>query len=87
MLTRSRIGRLDGRVRTLVRGVAAILSATPAACALAAPADFRLKPDSPAWKLGFKRIPIEKIGLYRSRDRASWPVTSAVRPMTAPPGP
>jgi hypothetical protein len=53
----------------------------------AAHADFRLKPDSPAWKLGFKRIPIEKIGLYRSRDRASWPVTSAVRPMTAPPGP
>ena len=26
--------------------------------------DFRLKPESPAWKLGFRRIPFEKIGLY-----------------------
>lgn len=26
--------------------------------------DYRLRPDSPAWKLGFKRIPLEKIGLY-----------------------
>jgi len=25
--------------------------------------DFRLKPDSPAFKLGFKFIPIERIGL------------------------
>ena len=25
--------------------------------------NFRLKEDSPAWKLGFKRIPIEKIGM------------------------
>jgi hypothetical protein len=27
--------------------------------------NFQLKDDSSAWKLGFKRIPIEKIGLYR----------------------
>ena len=26
--------------------------------------NFELKEDSPAWKLGFKRIPVEKIGLY-----------------------
>ncbi|HOD50025.1 MAG TPA: right-handed parallel beta-helix repeat-containing protein [Candidatus Hydrogenedentes bacterium] len=37
--------------------------------------DFRLKEDSPAFALGFEPIPIEKIGLYESPDRASWPVT------------
>ena len=35
--------------------------------------DFRLKEDSPAFALGFKRIPIEKIGLYEDDLRASWP--------------
>jgi hypothetical protein len=42
--------------------------------------DFRLKPTSPAFKLGFKPIPIEKIGLYASPDRASWPVIAPIRP-------
>ena len=36
---------------------------------------FRLSDDSPALKRGFKQIPFEKIGLYQSDDRASWPVT------------
>ena len=31
--------------------------------------DFRLKPDSPAWKAGFQRIPIEKIGLVNDEYR------------------
>ena len=31
----------------------------------AAKADFRLRKDSPAWKLGFEAIPIERIGLQR----------------------
>jgi parallel beta-helix repeat protein len=31
--------------------------------------DFRLKDDSPAFKMGFKRIPAEKIGLYRDEFR------------------
>ena len=35
--------------------------------------DFRLQPDSPAFKLGFKPIPQERIGLYPSPNRASWP--------------
>jgi len=35
--------------------------------------DFRLKPESPAFKLGFKPIPQERIGLYPSPNRASWP--------------
>ena len=42
--------------------------------------DFRLKDDSPAFKLGFKPIPIEKIGLYEDENRASWPVQHTVRP-------
>lgn len=46
----------------------------------AAHQDFRLRPESPAFKLGFKPIPIEKIGLYEDRDRASWPVVAPVRP-------
>lgn len=31
--------------------------------------NFQLRPDSPALRLGFKQIPFEKIGLYRSHDR------------------
>ncbi len=40
----------------------------------AANGDYRLRDDSPAWKLGFKRIPVEKIGLHADPDRVSWPV-------------
>ena len=47
--------------------------------------NFQLKDDSPAWKLGFRRIPLEKIGLYQDPSRASWPVTHAVRPLAVPP--
>ena len=36
--------------------------------------DYRLKPDSPAFKLGFKPIPFEKIGPYADPLRASWPI-------------
>jgi hypothetical protein len=43
------------------------------------PADFSLAEDSPAWKLGFCPIPRDKIGVYQSRDRASWPVEHTVR--------
>ncbi len=32
--------------------------------------DFRLRPDSPAFSLGFQQIPVEKIGLYRDEYRA-----------------
>jgi hypothetical protein len=31
--------------------------------------DFALKPDSQAWKLGFEKIPLEKIGLYDDEFR------------------
>jgi hypothetical protein len=36
--------------------------------------DYRLRDDSPAYRLGFRRIPVEKIGLYKDELRASWPV-------------
>ncbi len=42
--------------------------------------DYRLKPDSPAYKLGFRDInaEIEKIGAYDSPERASWPLQNRV---------
>ena len=36
--------------------------------------DYRLKEDSPAWRTGFKAIPVEKIGPYADPLRASWPI-------------
>ena len=35
--------------------------------------DFRLKKTSPAWKLGFRSIPVEKIGLYDDEYRWGLP--------------
>ncbi|MGD9518485.1 MAG: right-handed parallel beta-helix repeat-containing protein [Armatimonadota bacterium] len=49
--------------------------------------NFQLREDSPAYRLGFKRIPIEKIGLYKDPRRASWPVEHQVREMPTPPPP
>jgi parallel beta-helix repeat protein len=39
--------------------------------------DYRLKPDSPALKLGFRQIPVERIGPYRDELRATWPIVEA----------
>ena len=36
--------------------------------------DFRLKPNSPAFKLGFKKIPMEKIGLFLDEYRTELPL-------------
>ena len=44
----------------------------------AAQDDYRLKPNSPAFALGFKPIPVEKIGPYQDELRASWPIKQAV---------
>lgn len=35
--------------------------------------NFQLKDNSPAFKLGFKRIPVEKIGLYIDEYRTELP--------------
>jgi len=35
--------------------------------------DFALKSDSPAWKLGFQKLPVKNIGLYNDDLRASLP--------------
>lgn len=39
--------------------------------------DYRLQPGSPAFKLGFKPIPVERIGPYQDELRASWPIVEA----------
>jgi len=44
----------------------------------------QLRADSPAWKLGFQRIPIEKIGLCKDESRATWPVAHEVRALPEP---
>jgi len=50
----------------------------------------RLPPEGRLREIGFEPIPFERIGPYRSEDRASWPVTSepielaAVQPAPAP---
>jgi parallel beta-helix repeat protein len=42
--------------------------------------DYRLKRESPAFTLGFQRIPVEKIGCYRDDLRASWPLVEENKP-------
>ena len=67
---------------------AAFLTARPAALGLAGWLDLRgygllailPVPRWAAWALGFQRIPIKQIGLYRDERRASWPVTHVPRP-------
>ena len=39
--------------------------------------DYRLRAGSPALKLGFQPIPVEKIGPYADPLRASWPIVEA----------
>ncbi len=39
--------------------------------------DFRLKQESPAFKLGFQKIPFDKIGPYQDNARITWPIREA----------
>jgi hypothetical protein len=48
--------------------------------------NFQLQNDSPAWKLGFVGIPIEKIGVYPSDDRASRPIDPSLSAPSTPAG-
>lgn len=43
----------------------------------AAKDDYRVKPGSPAFKLGFLQIPVDKIGPYQDELRATWPIVEA----------
>ena len=43
--------------------------------------NFQLQKDSPAWKIGFQRIPFDKIGLHNDDSRATWPVVHPVTPL------
>ena len=43
--------------------------------------DYRLKRSSPAWKLGFKPIPVDKIGCVKNAARASWPLARELEPV------
>ncbi len=52
----------------------------------AAKDDYRMKAGSPAFKLGFVQIPVEKIGPYKDELRASWPIVEAEGAREKPPG-
>ncbi|MEI7731127.1 MAG: right-handed parallel beta-helix repeat-containing protein [Verrucomicrobiota bacterium] len=43
----------------------------------AAKDDYRLQAGSPAFKLGFQPIPVEKLGPYQDPLRATWPIVEA----------
>jgi hypothetical protein len=68
-----RWGDFEGKAKPLVKFQDNLLDQDPRFVD-AAHQNFQLRDDSPAYKLGFKRIPIDKIGLYQDEQRASWPV-------------
>ena len=78
-----RWGDFEGNAKPLVNFQDNLLDKDPLFVD-AADHNFQLQDDSPAYKRGFKRIPIEKIGLYQDELRASWPVAHTVRPPQAP---
>ncbi len=45
----------------------------------AAKDNYRLRPESPAFKLGIKPLAVDQMGLVASEERASWPVKHEVR--------
>jgi hypothetical protein len=55
---------IEGKARPLVKFDNNLLNTDPLFVD-AAKQDFRLRDDSPAWRIGFQRIPTEKIGLDR----------------------
>ena len=77
---------IEGKARPMIEFRDNLLDEDPH-FADAAKFNFQLRDDSPAYKLGFKRIPIEKIGLYKDDRRASYPVSHPVRATSAPPPP
>ena len=37
--------------------------------------NYTIRPESPAYSLGFRQIPMEKIGPYADELRVTWPIT------------
>ena len=66
---------IEGKARPLVKFENNLLDQDPLFVD-AAKLNFQLREDSPAWKVGFQRIPVEQIGLVASPDRASPPTAS-----------
>lgn len=79
-----RWGDFEGKAKPLITFTDNLLDQDPLFVD-AANLNFALKPESPALKLGFKPIPLNKIGLQKDPDRPSWPVVSTVRPTASPP--
>ncbi len=80
---RGRWGDFEGKAKPLVRFEDNLLDQDP--LFVDAPhQDFQLRANSPAYRLGFQRLPLEKIGLYHDAVRASWPVQDPVRPASKP---
>jgi hypothetical protein len=52
----------------------------------AAQGDYRLRPEAEVFQRlpGFQPIPVEKIGVYQSPLRASWPIQEAAAPGEKP---
>lgn len=73
---------LEGKARPYVRFEDNLVGEDPRLMNLEK-GDFRLRLDSPAWKIGFKPIPLDKIGLYKDADRVSWPVIHPYDPAPA----
>lgn len=74
---------IEGKARPLIKFENNLLDQDPL---FVDPAklNFQLKDGSPAFALGFQRLPIEKMGLYQDDRRASWPVVAAVRAAQTP---
>lgn len=71
---------VESKARPMVRFENNLLDQDPKFVNAAA-GNFQLQDDSPAWKLGFQRLPLERMGLYQDESRASWPVRHEVRPV------
>lgn len=71
---------LDKRVPTALNQIAENYIGPDPGFASIEQMDFRLRQDSPAWKIGFKEIPWERIGLFRDEYRRDPSVEAAIRP-------
>ena len=75
---------IEGKIRPLVTMENNLVNEDPKFVDADA-GNFQLRDDSPAWKLGFQRIPVETIGLCHNDQRASWPVSHPACALPAPP--